>query len=54
MFRNSPFQLYDSKRREEEENRLINDMLISKELSSSRHTYNTDTFITIEELLEVY
>ncbi|KAL5271100.1 hypothetical protein ACHWQZ_G001675 [Mnemiopsis leidyi] len=45
-------QLDDNKRREEEENKQINDMLASKGMSSKQYSYNTESFLTIESLLE--
>ena len=47
------FQLDENKRREEEENKQIEEMLVSKGMSSKQYSYNTETFLTIESLLEV-
>ena len=48
-----PLQLDDNKRREEEENEQINAMLSAKGITSDRYNYNTESFITIDSLLEV-
>lgn len=45
-------QLDDNKRREEEENEQINAMLSAKGITSDRYNYNTESFITIDSLLE--
>jgi len=45
-------QLDENKRREEEENKQIEDMLAAKGMSSKQYSYNTESFLTIESLLE--
>jgi len=53
VFNNCLQQLDENKRREEEENKMIEEMLVSKGMSSKQYSYNTESFITIESLLEV-
>eukprot|EP00116_Pleurobrachia_bachei_P003566 sb/3463828/ len=45
-------QLHEDKKREEEEDERIQEMLTSKGISSNKYGYNSDCFITIEDLLE--